>query len=177
MTRVLLEYAPAPVSDYLADKTAFDAFVEYRRPDGQMGFTGIETKLCEPFSKKKYDGDAYRRWMRDGRTAWRPEAEDHVANVEHNQLWRDHLLAVAMAQRPGSPYAAGRFMLVRHPEDAECAMTTAGYRSLLKDGDDTFLDMPLDQLVSIWQAAAIGPAWQQWLAGFRLRYLDLQHSE
>lgn len=46
--RVLIEYAPQPPSEYLNDRTAFDAFVEYERLDGKLAFVGIETKLSEP---------------------------------------------------------------------------------------------------------------------------------
>jgi hypothetical protein len=37
-------------------RRSFDAFIEYERPDGSLGFIGIEAKLTEPFSIKHYDG-------------------------------------------------------------------------------------------------------------------------
>jgi hypothetical protein len=51
-----IEYAPDPKEEFLDDRTAFDAFVEFDRVDGTRGFVGIETKLTEPFSRKTYDG-------------------------------------------------------------------------------------------------------------------------
>jgi len=68
VARVCFEYAPEPRHEYLNDHTAFDAFVEYERPDGGPGFAGIETKLTEPFSQKRYDSPACRRWMEGPRS-------------------------------------------------------------------------------------------------------------
>ena len=66
----------------------------------------------------------------------------------HNQLWRDHLLSVAMNGHAQSPYVGGQCMLVRHPGDDECEAIVRGYEVLLKEGDESFVDMPLDRLVA-----------------------------
>ncbi|MCC6158350.1 MAG: hypothetical protein IT350_09890 [Deltaproteobacteria bacterium] len=172
VTRVEIEWNPEPRFEYLDDRTAFDAFVEYERPDGTSAFVGIETKLTEPFSQKHYDNEAYRRWMRVDDTPWKPEAWNRVDDDVHNQLWRDHLLAVAVRRHASSKYTHGRFMLVRHGGDTECARVVVGYRELLRDGDDTFIDMPLDRLVAEWIAVA-SESHRDWLERFRARYLDL----
>lgn len=174
--RVVVEYAPEPVSDYLGDRTAFDTFVVYRRPDGQRAFLGIEAKLTEPFSQTRYDSPLYRRWM-DADAPWRadlPDAAD-VADVRHNQLWRDHLLAVALRRQPG--WANGRLALVRHPLDQGCEKTVARYRALLREGDDTFVDLPLDRLVRAWAPLLRTAAERAWLDAFQMRYLDLERSD
>ena len=171
---VQLEYAPTPASAHLADATAFDAFVVYRQPDGKRAFLGVETKLTESFSQKVYDGEAYRRWMK-GSPVWTPEAAGRVADIVHNQLWRDHLLAVAMLRQPGAEWAKGRLALVRHPLDQECAGVAEGYRSLVSGDVDTFRDFTLDRLVDAWISVA-GPEQRTWLAAFRARYLDLGAS-
>ena len=176
VTQLLFEYAPEPQGEYLNDRTAFDAFVTYERPGGGLGFLGIETKLTEPFSQKHYDSPAYRRWVERPDSPWPSEAWGRMADIEHNQLWRDHLLAVAARRHPRSPYTAGRFALVRHSQDGDCARVAARYRVLLKDPDESFLDLPLDRLVDIWQRA-LPAGCSEWLAGLRLRYLDLGASD
>lgn len=175
VTRVEIEWSPEPRFEYLDDRTAFDAFVEYERPDGTSAFIGIETKLTEHFSAEHYDNPAYRRWMECGDAPWRTDAWNRVDAVMHNQLWRDHLLAVALRKHRDSKYGHGRLMLVRHPGDVECARIVDGYRSLLKPGDDTFIDMPLDRIVDGW-SKVIGAEHRAWLDAFRLRYLDLHRS-
>jgi hypothetical protein len=47
------------LSDALGDRTAFDAFVTYRRPDGAHACVAVETKLTEPFSQQAYDWTRY----------------------------------------------------------------------------------------------------------------------
>lgn len=176
VTEVTFEYAPEPNSEYLNDRTAFDAFVTYEQPDGGVAFLGIETKLTEPFSQKRYDGPAYRRWVERPDSPWPSEAWNRVADIEHNQLWRDHLLAVALRHHPRSTYTAGRVALVRHPQDRDCAGVVAQYRALLKDPDDSFLDLPLDRVVDVWQSV-LPAACSEWVAGLRLRYLDMDASD
>jgi len=177
VNRVLLEYAPDPAVEYLNDRTAFDAFIEYERADGGRGFVGIETKLTEPFSGKHYDGPAYRRWMQRADSPFLPEAWDRVDDVRHNQLWRDHLLAFALLRHPRSQYVEGRLALIHHPADEDCRQIAAGYRALLKPDDATFLDVALDEMVDAWRNAAPDEDARAWLSQFRLRYLDLAAGE
>ncbi len=176
VTAVRLEHAPRPAGEYLNDRTAFDAFVEYTRPDGGKAFVGIETKLTEPFSQQDYSTERYRELTQRPDSPWLPDAWPAVADVAHNQLWRDHLLAWAMLQHPASPYTRGRLMLVRHPGDSPCADVVAGYRRLLRPADTTFVDMPLDRLVSEWKVAG-GEETADWLDKFEMRYLRLDDSE
>lgn len=51
--RILLEYAPsaAELGGTPLGASAFDAFIEYRLPGGQLGFIGVETKYHEDLSK------------------------------------------------------------------------------------------------------------------------------
>jgi hypothetical protein len=175
VTRVVVEWAPEPVSEYLGDKTAFDAFIEYRTFDGRLCALGIETKLAEPFSQKEYDGEPYRRWMRMAQGIWRPEADTRVHNIQHNQLWRDHLLAIALRHHARSPYATARLLVVHHPQDLKCCRTYDAYRSLLNDGEVSLGSMSLDRIVDAWMTN-LEPAQAGWLRAFRIRYLELERS-
>ncbi|MEO8183597.1 MAG: hypothetical protein ABI895_32600 [Deltaproteobacteria bacterium] len=174
---VKLEFAPVPVEEYLADGTSFDAYVDYAHRDGSCAFVGIETKLTDGFSRKLCDTPAYRRWMQGPRAPWRPEAASRVTDVEHNQLWRDHLLAIAMRDHPTQRYGHGALMLVRHPLDDSGAAIARGYRQLLREGDPSFIDAPMDQLVERWRAAFGADERRAWLSSFSQRYLALVDSQ
>lgn len=174
---VKLEHAPAPREEYLSDATAFDAFIEYERHDGSRAFVGIETKLTDKFSRNHYDSPSYRRWMQGTRSPFRAEAESQVSLEVHNQLWRDHLLAIAMRDHARSTYQHATFALVRHPEDRACESIVRAYRELLAPADATFVDLPLDHLLERWQSAALSDAQRTWLSAFRQRYLSLEASE
>jgi hypothetical protein len=173
VTRVAIEWAPKPASGYLADKTSFDAFIEYRAADGSLRALGIETKLTDSFSRKMCDGEPYRRWMRVPEAPWRADAADRVQAVEHNQIWRNHLLALALRHQPASPYAGARSWVVHHPGDDECVRVCEGYRALLRDDADSFDAISLDRIVDAWSAMVEEPAQAAWLRSFRARYLDL----
>lgn len=177
VTQVLLEYAPEPQDEYLNDRTAFDAFIAFDNADGTSGFIGVEVKLAEPFSQCRYNGGAYRQLTEAADSPWPQESWAHVADIEHNQLWRDHLLALALLRHRRSAYASGRLMLVRHPGDGDCTNVVAGYRRLLKPDDRSLVDVTLDRVLDAWEQAAKGTEHHEWLAALRLRYLDLAASE
>ena len=177
VNKVQLEYAPEPAKNYLNDRTAFDAFVSYTRSDGLPGFVGIETKLIEPFSQKVYSSPLYNHWSDHPQSPWLAEDRPRLQSKEVNQLWRDHLLAVAMRLAPGSDYASGWFMLVYHPMDLKCVTALKEYKTLLKTDDRSFIDVPLDKLLELWKTVMITDAEKQWLADFSLRYLNLEASK
>jgi hypothetical protein len=171
VVRVEIEWAPQPRSEYLDDRTSFDAFIEYESATGGLGFLGIETKLTEPFSQRHHDRPSYRRWMTP-EAPWRDNVGGEVDKAAWNQLWRNHLLAWSMLRRKRTPYAEGRCLVVRHPADVRCADVIAGYRQLLRD-TETLEDCPLDRIIASWRGE-IGP--DSWLDEFELRYLSLERS-
>ncbi len=171
-----LEWAPEPAGDYLGDGTAFDAYIEYSTTGGQRCALGVETKLTEPFSPKVYDGQHYRRWMRGADSPWRAEAWDRVQARGHNQLWRDHLLAVALRDHPQRRIDGSRLLVLHHGLDRGCGRVLAGYRALLREGDASLMSRTLDALVGLWEPALDTDAERRWLQDFRLRYLDLHRS-
>jgi hypothetical protein len=171
-----IEWAPEPAARYLADRTAFDAMVDYERRDGSRVLLGIETKLTDSFSQKPYNGEAYRRWMRSTRSPFREEAAIEVATPRHNQLWRNHLLSIAARDIAGSPYAAVRSAVILHPVDQDGARVVASYRELLKPGDATFVVWRLDTVVQAFAAAASAEE-RLWLDAFRTRYIAMDRSE
>ena len=176
VTKVLIEYAPKPAP--LNDGTSHDAFVEYERPDGRLGFIGIETKLTEPFSQSKYDfHQGYRQWQTPD-WWWSLGQEAQFSDKQWNQLWRNHLLAYAMLQQSGSPYAECRAAVVYHEKDSACKNALKDYCALLTpQGEATLLDWPLDALIQAWEKIAEGAEEQKWLALFRQRYLDIELSQ
>ncbi len=46
-----IEYIPIPIEEYIDDKTAFDAFVEYRTKSWEKGCIAIETKYVDSLGK------------------------------------------------------------------------------------------------------------------------------
>jgi len=180
VTAVAFEYSPQPRSEYLNDLTAFDVFIEYRRDVGRLEFLAIEVKLSEPFSPKRYplaDRREYQHWADLPTAPWLPAERESLDASAHNQLWRDHMLAFALKARDAERYASGKLILIRHPADAKTATAVAGYQRLLKDTDTTFVDMPLDRLMTHWAPMVAGTAHERWLSEFDRRYVNLAGSE
>lgn len=59
---------------------------------------------------------------------------------------------------------------MRHPKDAECEANINKYKSFLKPGDKTFVDMPLDKLLSAFDEIELDDDVKVWLKKFRERY-------
>jgi hypothetical protein len=178
VTSVQFEHAPEKAK-HLNDATSFDAFVEYTRPGGGIGFVGIETKLTEPFSRKHYDfAPRYARWQANPHWWWMPGAESAFSDVSFNQLWRNHLLAFAMLHQDTSTYSEGFCAVVYPRGDTSCVEALAVYRQhLLPGGKATLFEWPLEMVCDLWQAIVPASQPPEWLKGFRVRYLDLSASE
>jgi hypothetical protein len=109
VTRVMLEFVPEPVNVYLNDHTAFDAYVEYTALDGNKGFIGIETKLVEPFTLAEHEHREYWNWSHQEDASWVKSTLSNLRDAKVNQLWRDHLLGIAIQLHPKSSYKDGHF--------------------------------------------------------------------
>ena len=178
--RVVFEHAPTPRKDYLGDATAFDAFVEFETPDGGLSFAGIETKLTESFSQKAYPIDArplYRRWAEHPDAPWKIDRRQSLGERDFNQLWRDHALAFALHMNTRDQTSHGALVLVRHSLDQKCQHAVRAYTDCLKDGDNSFLDRTLADLVRRWRPIVDGTLWQDWLDQFETRYVNLAGSQ
>jgi hypothetical protein len=173
---VRIEHAPEPRSEYLCDRTAFDAFVIYDRFDGAPAFLAIEVKLTEPFSMRMYSPDRYREVARAS-GAFKDPDDPALADTRWNQLWRDHLLVHACLKHPSAPAAlTGRLVVVHHPADARCVSALASYRESLMPGS-VVESWPLDWIVDRWTTAAEGADEEAWARSLRERYVDLSASE
>lgn len=84
---------------------------------------------------------------------------------------------VTRRSNSSGPRRRGRLAVVRHPLDLECADTVARYRQLLGQGDDTFVEFTLEQIVGAWAGVVRTEAESEWLRVFQLRYLELSASE
>lgn len=162
---IICEYAPQPPSQFLGDRTAFDAIVFYETAEGPR-FMGIETKYTEPFSATEYDTDRYQEvtttsgWFKDPQSA-----RNALRGRASNQLWRNLMLAAALEQR--GDFGRGAVAVVALDGDAGAAAAIGILRQSLTD-QSRLVRAPLDAIVA---AAAVIPDLAAWSTAFRLRYL------
>lgn len=164
--RIEVEWTPEGPHP-LGDRTAFDAFVEYRDAEGERGFVGVETKYTEPFSAADYDRESYRALTTET-TGFRDGAADRLKDAATNQLWRNALLAIAHRKQAG--YRHGHVAVLAVEGDKVAQRAVDGLRAELVRPEELLRAATLDRLV---QLAAGDPALADWAAAFRRRYLDL----
>lgn len=169
-----------PQENPLKDGSAFDAFFEYVDLDGQRAFLGIETKLTDKFSSKRYEYEGhpgYGEFTRRADSAWTKESWERLPEPAYNQLWRNHLLTEATKRLPESPYGRrGMSILVHHPSDKFAAKVAEEYREFLSD-PVSFQVWRLDDLLATWSTLELSPAETDWLEKIQDRYLRLELSE
>lgn len=176
VTDAQIEWQQPKGSDLLGDRTAFDAYFAYTNTRGGLEILAVETKLTEKFSQSK-DGnhDRYAEIVATHPEIWRERDIKELRRPRWYQLWRNHLLAQALADQRGVGRA--RVAVVHHPSDPDCRNAIAGYRKLLGD-ESLLLDWPIDGVLDAWRPiVADDPARASWLDAFELRYLALEASE
>lgn len=172
--RIDIEVAPEQATAILADRTAFDAYIEYRDAAGLKRFLAIETKYTEPFSndlgldeKKR---DKYRQLATEFNTFRSPLSPD-LLTPKASQLFRNVLLAMAHTKSTQMP---GHVLVVALADDPAAAAGIRTVRENLSAPDDHLHGVSIESLVDI---AGEHPPLAAWAWSFRQRYLDLSPVE
>lgn len=161
---VVCEWAPQPPSEYLADRTAFDAVVFYETETGPR-FVGIETKYTEPFSAKEYESQRYAEVTRE--SGWFPDPERAIVELKgrkSNQLWRNVLLAASVEMR--GEHGAGSVAVVALDDDSGASSAMEIVAPALELGKLRFV-----AIESMLDAADELSSLAGWSASFRQRYV------
>jgi hypothetical protein len=164
------------LSDALGDRTAFDAFVTYRRPDGAHACVVVETKLTEPFSQQSYDWTRYVAHTAFDATVWTTAEPNVLGDGRWSQLWRNHLLARAESAACDG-LGPATLLVVHHPLDPHCRRNVDAYRALLHEPTEVRA-VDLLAIRDVLGDLVVGDDNQEkWLADFSDRYLDLRLSD
>lgn len=159
------EWAPDKAL-HLNDRTAFDAFVEYRDSAGRLCFLAIETKYTEPFSRKQYDSELYQR-VTETTGYFRAGAGNVLKGPDTNQLWRMAMLAASMLHR--GDFDHGSVAVLSLADDRHAKVAVEGVRNQIVD--ESFVKFA--SLEDLAAAAGRHEALDAWAGEFTTRYLDL----
>lgn len=171
-----IEWRPDP-STHLRDATSFDAVINYTTADGRPAIASIETKLTEPFSRKRYHTECYRE-VAARSSVWLDPADPALATTRWNQIWRNQLLVESIRQQPDAdPSLLGFAIVVHHPRDTRCADITREYQKFLTPPGDSFKVLTLEDIIEEWQPLVFHTTQVNWLMDFYDRYLNLKLSE
>lgn len=135
---------------FLGDRTAFDAAITFALSDGSEGVIGIETKYHEHIKREKAPDPAKRlpryRHVTETSGIFKSGWETAIVGQDLQQIWRDHLLVLAMLQHPSGRWTFGRYVLVHPAMNPSFDEAGARYRDLLSD-PTTFEVRTIEQLL------------------------------
>lgn len=104
--KVEFEWAPKPKENYLDDATAFDVYISYLNEKNMISGIGIEVKYTEKAytigltEKKKVNDENSSYWsVARASGVFLDFANPAFVSDELRQIWRNHLLGLAMVQR------------------------------------------------------------------------------
>ena len=154
--RIEFEWSPGRIDPaYTGDRTAFDVALFFGDPvTGGQTVIGIETKYHEHAVKEKAP-DATTRMPRyraiteranAERNVFKPDWESRVVGTALQQVWRDHLLLLALLQHPSGQFADGRYVLAYPEGNTSFAALADAYITVLDD-PSTFQAVTVEELV------------------------------
>lgn len=148
---VVFEWSPGRSgAKYLGDRTAFDAAILLAQPGGRRSILGIETKYHEHAVTERPPNPIKRmpryREVTETSGAFREDWEAAILGTPLQQIWRDHLLVLAMLQDPDGQWDSGKYVLVHHAQNPSFAEAAERYRAVLTD-DSTFEARTVEDLL------------------------------
>jgi hypothetical protein len=170
VTAVEFEWSPGRRDPrFLNNNSAFDVAVFHTTPSGQKGFIGIEVKYHENLrvkpAKPKDRYFAVASASRFGVEVFGSPVRPELERPPLQQIWLDHLLALAMLQADHT-YAEGLFVLLHPAGNAPCDFAAREYERLLLDSR-SFERLTLERIVSVIRETVSPP----WVEAFNDRYL------
>jgi hypothetical protein len=153
--RIEFEWSPGRVDPaYTGDRTAFDVALFFGDPViGSRTVIGIETKYHEHAVKEKAPGATRMPRYREiteraiaERNVFKPDWESRIVGTPLQQVWRDHLLLLALLQHPSRQFAEGRYVLVYPAGNTSFAALADTYTTVLDD-QSTFQAATVEELI------------------------------
>ena len=143
---ILFEYNPSRRDPQLTgDRSAFDVFVEYTSKNGKHGFIGIEVKYSETLMEGRdtVDDILNKQFCNEPRTRRDRYRElsiglfgetkfEQLEKLPLFQIWRDHLLAVSMANAFTEKYDEGIFLFLSPHSNVPCREGVEEYVRILE---------------------------------------------
>jgi hypothetical protein len=169
----------------IGDKSAFDAFVLFERPDGSRGIFAIETKYTDCFSPappldKRYfplvgnsKSDIERgRDLLVAAGTMTVAGWSRASAMPTQQLWRTHALAESMRSPASATHVS--YLVLHAAGDDECTCVLPDYELCLSDAaraERRFRQLTLESLVAT-ARTSLADEDRTWLDEFNARYLD-----
>lgn len=135
---------------YTGDGTAFDVALFFGEPNGPQDVIGIETKYHEHAVSEAPPNETSRlpryREIVEKSGIFTADWERRILGTPQQQIWRDHLLLLALLQHPSGAARSGKYVLVYPAGNTSFRRAAALYREALID-QSTFDVATVEHLV------------------------------
>lgn len=180
------EYAPPNAEKYLNDRTSFDAYIEYTRPDKSKGIIGIEVKYTEkeyklqPKSKQEKDilnkESAYYK-VTEQCGLYKPEAIKVLPTDNFRQVWRNHLLGESILIADRDKFQHFTSLTLFPADNIHFEKTSKAYIELLNSNENKFLPLTYENFFSILKTHCPDDTYAKWLDYLTTRYIVTTDSK
>ena len=140
--------------NYTCDHSAFDVFVKYKSIRNKNGFIGIEVKYSESLTDKPSKDKPRYKELSEASGLFKPESFETLRKRPIQQIWRDHLLAIAHLSNKNEKFDEGCFVYLFPKKNAECQKALNRYIKQFRSFDP------------------FSKKYDEYLTGFYIRYLD-----
>jgi hypothetical protein len=169
---ILFEHAPPKAAALLGDKTCFDVYVEYVAHDGANCAVGVEVKYTEGpagYGKleraRMFAADSVYHRLTTASEIYIADAIPRLRKKDLKQLWREHLLGVALGVE------RFRLAVLGPHRNPQLALAVEDYRKqLLFTHRDHVLLISLEQWIATARHIATSPARIAWAEYLAARY-------
>lgn len=158
--------------NFTGDKSAFDVFIEYKK-DNKIGFLGIEVKYAESLREETksraheiFENHKKEYLVLTTNKIFKNGFVESLAIPPLSQIWRDHLLALAVLKN--KVYDEGCFIFLYPRINTACETAISEYKKILVSSNEThFKSMYLDDYINTLHKIAN----TEWSKELKERYL------
>ena len=178
---IKIEYAPTITTEkkYLADRTSFDAYIEYTSNDGVKGIIGIEVKYTEheyalkPNSKEEADiknPNSLYNSVTDKSKLYIDGALEQLKTDLFRQIWRNHILGESILQHDNT-FKHFTSLTLFPLGNTHFIDTSKKYIELLKSNNNKFIPVTYEDFISIAKENCPNEEFKSWLEYLIARYI------
>lgn len=173
--QVDVEMIPQPTTDYIGDKTAFDAAILFTDIDGTPGIASVETKYTDHLGKNAASKDVLQWQFVRKLDLLTHEGVKYYEEHKFDQVIRNLMLTLAYAQKHQRLNAINYVVALENDDEARLAVDELRTR-LAAQYKNSIMLLPLQVIVERGLAVA-NPEFADILDTFQRRYLDFSPVE
>lgn len=167
-----IEFIPLPLSDYIEDKSAFDAFIIFEDMQRQAGVIGIETKYTDKLGKNKTFKNEKKAQIAESAGIFTDEAISSIKSDGCTQIIRNVLLTESYRLKHHMKYSQS--VILSPTEEPFSDEEVTDFKALLSpNGQCKISRITLEHFVSTVYEVVNAPL-REHLEQFRRRYLDFK---